>query len=157
MLKRTPLKRKTPLKAYTQLKAKTPLSAKKGLTSSSGLKSNSVSLKRTSIKVKPKKKVERTSIVFKNPYRCSLCGKHSDDLKGGIIEKHEIFFGTANRDKSIEDKMIAYLCPECHRGTNGVHNCKETDLKLKRIGQEVWESNYGTRDDFIKRFGQSWL
>ena len=180
------LVQKTPLKAKTGLKAKTPLKAKKGLDSYSTLKthkplqaktplkakkplqaktelktktplkpSENYQLKRTPIKKKAKPKIERYSIIFSPLNKCCLCG--ASEANGKHIELHEIFFGTSNRDKSIADGMVAPLCEECHRGTRGVHNFRETDLKLKKIGQSKWEEEYGDRDAFIKRFGQSWL
>ena len=175
------LKQKTPLKAKTKLKAKkglnrgtstlksnSSLKAKTPLkTSKNGLKSNPEhrlkanpdnQLKRTEFKPKIKKTPERTSIVFPDLTVCCLCGKKQDLEKGIIINKHEIFFGSANRDNSIADKMIAPLCPSCHNmGNVCVHNNRELDLKLKRIGQEVWEKTYGTREDFINRYKKSWL
>jgi hypothetical protein len=39
----------------------------------------------------------------------------------------------------------------------GVHFNKENDLILKRMGQEYYESHYGTREDFIRDFIKSYL
>jgi hypothetical protein len=38
-----------------------------------------------------------------------------------------------------------------------VHFNKELDLKLKEMAQRYYEENYGTREDFIKEFGKSYL
>ena len=39
----------------------------------------------------------------------------------------------------------------------GVHNDRELDTRLKQEAQTAWEAKYGTREDFIKVFGRSWL
>lgn len=85
---------------------------------------------------------------------CYNCGRY------GQTEKHHIFHGSANR--KICDGYLSlqvYLCPDCHRGTNGVHgkNGHELDLALKRSGQRIFEADYGTRKEFIKLFGRNYL
>ncbi len=93
----------------------------------------------------------RKSIV-QTDYRCYVCGKTHD------LHSHEIFFGTSNRSKSISDKMIVYLCGEHHNLTSkGIHTNRKLDLEAKMKGQRVWEDTYGSREDFIKRYGKSWL
>ena len=68
---------------------------------------------------------------------CEICGK------GGTLVKHHVFYGTAYRKASQACGMIAWLCPECHTLTNhAVHNCIETDLKLKRKYQEKIEESH---------------
>lgn len=92
------------------------------------------------------------SIVFPMLGRCQICNSTK------LVATHEIFFGSANRKKSIEDGMVVNLCGEHHNlGTDGVHFNKELDLKLKRTAQQKWEQTYGSRDDFIKRYGRSYL
>lgn len=39
----------------------------------------------------------------------------------------------------------------------GVHFNKELDLKFKRMAQKDFEESHGTREDFIKEFGRSYL
>ena len=73
--------------------------------------------------------------------------------------RHEVFFGTANRQKSIRDGLVVFLTPEMHNGSNkGVHYNRKFDLFLKRIGQQAWMDYYGkTTEDFIKEYGRSYL
>lgn len=73
--------------------------------------------------------------------------------------RHEVFFGTANRQKSIEDGLVVFLTPEMHNMSNqGVHFNREFDLYLKRIGQKAWMDYYGkTTDDFIKEYGKNYI
>ena len=46
---------------------------------------------------------------------------------------------------------LAKLCVECHRGTQGVHNNKKADLKLKvKLQHELtsmFEKKYYTKDE----------
>ena len=87
---------------------------------------------------------------------CALCGRNgSVDL----LDKHHVF-GGANRRKSEKYGATVYLCHErCHeRGADAVHNCRETDLMLKRQKQRELMENLGwTEDDFRREFGKSWL
>lgn len=95
----------------------------------------------------------RPSIVFSQE-KCSA----PDCLCCTNLEPHEIFFGNANRKKSIKDKMVAYLCRQHHTGyKTAVHENRQLDLYLKQNGQIVWEKTYGDREAFIKRYGRSFL
>ena len=73
--------------------------------------------------------------------------------------RHEIFFGTANRQKSIEDGLVVFITPEQHRtGKHSVHLAPKEWLWLKELGQKVWMNYYnGTKEDFRKRYGRSYL
>ena len=53
---------------------------------------------------------------------------------------------------------MVYLCPQCHRGTDGVHgkNGKELNERLKREGQRKFEERY-SRYTFMNIFGQNYL
>ena len=51
-----------------------------------------------------------------------------------------------------------YLCADHHIGRFGVHaGNKRLDNKLKEKCQQKWEEVYGTREEFIKRYGKSYL
>ena len=87
---------------------------------------------------------------------CALCGRN-----GSVdpLDKHHVF-GGANRAKSEKYGATVDLCHErCHeRGPEAVHNCRETDLKLKRKTQrELMERLGWSEDDFRREFGKSWL
>lgn len=73
------------------------------------------------------------------------------------VERHHIF-GAANKWRSEKYGFIAPLRPDLH--PNGVFagpSAKEVDLMLKRKAQTYYEEHYGTREDFIKEFGRSYL
>ena len=73
--------------------------------------------------------------------------------------RHEVFFGTANRQKSIKDGLVVFLTPEMHNmSNNGVHFNRAFDLYLKQIGQKAWMEHYNkTIEDFIKEYGRNYL
>ena len=81
---------------------------------------------------------------------CELCGCFS------AIERHHVFGGRGRRQIAEKHKMVAYICTSCHRGPNGVHNCRETDLKLKREYQQLFEQKH-TREEFMALFGRNYL
>jgi len=76
----------------------------------------------------------------------------------GLV-RHEIFFGTGFRQKSIRLGLVAFLTPEMHNmGTYGVHNYHENDLTLKCAGQRAAMDYYGwSTEEFIKNFGKNYL
>lgn len=78
-------------------------------------------------------------------------------LPVSTLEEHHIFFGNPGRKNSEKYGLKVYLTPENHRGENSPHHNRETDLMLKRIGQEAFERVHGSRELFIKIFGRSYL
>jgi hypothetical protein len=73
------------------------------------------------------------------------------------VERHHIF-GGANRKRSEKCGFVVPLRPDLH--PNGVHagkDAKAIDTRLKQMAQEYYEEHYGTREDFRKEFGKSYL
>lgn len=73
------------------------------------------------------------------------------------VERHHIF-GGANKKRSEQYGFIAPLRPDLH--PNGVfagQSAKAVDTALKTKAQTYYEEHYGTREDFIKEFGKSYL
>lgn len=85
--------------------------------------------------------------IIQDSKECYLCGR-SDSL-----ECHHAIHGTANRKLADQDGLTVWLCVECH--TN-LHQRGWQDNELKRMAQTVWERTYGTREEFIKRYGKSY-
>ena len=56
---------------------------------------------------------EEFCIMPLNPFY-SVCRKP-------YLHRHEVFFGKAYRQKSIDDGLIVFLTQEMHEGPNGVH------------------------------------
>lgn len=72
--------------------------------------------------------------------------------------RHEVFFGKAYRQKSIEDGLVVFLNYEQHKGTNGVHgkNGEKLNRLLKQIGEKTYREYYHkTKEEFIQRYGKS--
>ena len=75
------------------------------------------------------------------------------------LHRHEVFFGSANRQKSIKLGLYVFLTPEMHNMSDyGVHFNKAFDLELKQIGQKAAMQTYGwSIDEFIQQFGRNYL
>ena len=90
---------------------------------------------------------------------CYVCGTTSG------LHLHHIFYGTANRNKSDEDKMTIFLCGYHHNLSNaGVHFNKALDDKIKEQAEKKWIETYASdlpEDEqikaFIKRYGRNYL
>lgn len=90
-------------------------------------------------------------LILQPHKQCFFCAKTVG------LHHHEIFYGSANRKKSIEWGMQVWLCPDHHNMSNmGVHLNKHMDLILKRYGQKVFEETYG-HDKFMEVFKRNYL
>ncbi len=89
------------------------------------------------------------SIIDDKSKVCFICGKY------GYLEEHHIF-GGANRKHSEKYGLKVKLCTEDHRQKNGVHSNAEKSNRLKRIGQRVFEKEYG-HEKYMKIFGKNYL
>lgn len=96
--------------------------------------------------------MKRYSIITDDLNHCIVCGKTKEAL-------HEVFFGTANRKKSIEHGLVIPLCNYHHNMSDaGIHFNRELDLTFKRIAEEKWLIyNDKNKSDFIAEFGKNWL
>ena len=89
--------------------------------------------------------------IMSNKKECYICKRTQN------LHRHHIF-GGANRKWSEQFGAWVYLCAEHHNMSDmGVHMNREVDLILKRTCQELWEAEYGTREDFRSFFGKSYL
>lgn len=98
----------------------------------------------------------KPSIVYPED-QCAVCKATN---KTARLEKHHIFYGTANRKLSDQDGLTVYLCPKHHRWIpDGVHGGNtKLDNELKITAQMVWmKENHKTIEDFIKRYGKSYI
>ena len=90
---------------------------------------------------------------------CFLCNLHYGSVNPNDVHVHEIYFGTGERQISIDYGMCVELCSSHHNmnDKHGVHhNNKIDDFLLKQTGQRIFEKEY-LRSDFIKNFGMSYL
>lgn len=106
-----------------------------------------------------KKYKDRYSILVPSLDKCFVCGQSP-------VHLHEVFYGRANREKSIEDGCVIPLCPMHHNMSNqGVHYNNDLDDYLKKFAEKKWIEKYTTDDmtkeekinAFIKRFGRNYL
>ena len=79
---------------------------------------------------------------------CFVCGRWTG------LECHHIFGGPF-RKNSDKDGLMVWLCYEHHRGDKGVHNNRELDLRIKRVGQFIYEQDH-TRSEFMRRYGKNY-
>ena len=143
------------MQCSADIKRKKSTSDKKSPATSGQMRKNAQSLtkeqqKKIKMHNKSKKltKLERnrTSVFTNDLEHCYLCGKKKNDL-------HEIF-GGRNRLNSIKYNLVLPLCRECH--SLNQNNPFFNDYWHKR-GQEYFECNIGSRDEFIKVFRRNYL
>lgn len=90
------------------------------------------------------------SIVQKDMSRCYVCGTTQG------LHTHEVFYGSANRKKSIQYGCYVRLCGRHHNLSNdGVHFNKQLDTSLKRVAQECFEGLHG-HDKFMEVFKKNY-
>ena len=90
------------------------------------------------------------TIVTNDIEHCFICGSP-------YVQIHHCFFGTANRKISDRLGLVVPLCQAHHTGQNGVHFDRQLDLLIKTVAQGCYENQIGSREDFIRLFGRSYL
>ena len=95
---------------------------------------------------KKKKRQRKSSIVQSDLSKCLVCGSLNPDI-------HEIFSGTANRQKSIDHDLYVALCRTHHEEA---HKNGALTKWLHETGQKAFEQTH-TRQEFIKTFGRNYL
>lgn len=90
------------------------------------------------------------SIITDDMEKCFLCGSRKQEI-------HHCIHGTANRKHSDRLGLVIPVCHECHQGRRGIHNNRKLDLVIIQNAQRVFEEKIGTREEFRKIFGKSWL
>lgn len=92
-----------------------------------------------------------TSVFTDNMDQCIFTGSY-------YVERHHIF-GASNRKHSEEYGFVVPLRYDLH--PNGARAdqryAKQIDEHLKKMAQEYYEKHYGTREDFRRTFGKSYL
>lgn len=80
--------------------------------------------------------------------QCFICGAHYP------LEKHHLLHGFARRKVADRYGLVVYLCHQCHRN---LHDKGTYDRALQEYAQRYFEANYGSREDFRREFGKSYL
>ena len=88
---------------------------------------------------------------------CYICANvHKRYIFDGT-EEHHIFCGHGKREFAGADGLTVHLCPQCHReGPEAVHKNHLADMYLKTVAQAKYEETH-TREEFLKRYGKSYL
>lgn len=90
--------------------------------------------------------------IISNEKRCFFCNTPNN------LDRHHIFYGTANRKLSEEDGCWVWLCVDHHTLSSlSVHRNRNLDMILKQACQDIWEKKNGGRVAFIQRYGKSWI
>lgn len=93
----------------------------------------------------------KKSIITEDMGFCIVCGSP-------YVEVHHCLHGVANRKLADKYKLVVPLCRKHHTGSlDSVHRNAEMDLRFKQIAQEAFEAKKGSREDFIRIFGKSYL
>lgn len=85
--------------------------------------------------------------IMQREVECYFCGR-TDSL-----ERHHALHGTANRRLAEQDGLTVYLCADCHRA---LHDKGIGDKSLQKAAESIWIRAYGTREEFIQRYGKSY-
>lgn len=95
--------------------------------------------------------------ILQTERKCFICGRQ------GELDSHHAISGVANRKNSEKYGLKIWLCRSCHSGIHDKgkvfidnwHYITENDIKA--IAQAKWEETYGSRDDFRRVFGKSFI
>ena len=94
---------------------------------------------------------KRYSLLTDDMKKCYITGSTRD------IHIHEVYYGYADRKKSIEYGCCVPLRADYHNmSSHGVHFNKDLDLRLKREMQEAFEKKYGKKK-FFEVFHKNYL
>lgn len=91
------------------------------------------------------------SVIVEDTEHCFICGSP-------YVECHHVIHGTANRKLADKYHLTLPLCNKHHTGSALCpHRDALIDRSYKVMGQEAFERIYGTRDDFRRIFGKSYI
>ena len=95
--------------------------------------------------------MKRDKSIIHDMSSCYVCGTTTN------LHTHEVFYGTANRKKSIEWGCYVKLCGKHHNQSNeGVHFNKALDTRLKKEAQKKFEELHG-HEKFMEIFRKNYL
>ena len=94
------------------------------------------------------------SILQDDMEHCFLCGRCDRKL-----DRHEIFPGTAYREKSKRYGLWVLLCNQpCHEGKDGAQYNRGIRERLSAYAQRLAMEEYGwTVEEFRAEFGKNWI
>jgi hypothetical protein len=97
-----------------------------------------------------------------NKDECFLCRYLYGHCNTRSLHTHHIFEGGTSGRRKMSDKydLTVKLCPMHHNASSDSVHARPNgtnDLILKRMAQEYYEANIGSREDFIRDFIKSYL
>ena len=99
----------------------------------------------------PKRRSKVAPSIMQDKKECFITGATQN------LHRHEVFFGTDKRQKSLEWGCWVYLRGDLHnQSKRGVHFNAALDKQLKQLCQRHFEKLYGA-DKFREVFGKSYL
>ena len=96
---------------------------------------------------------ETKSILTDYETICFFCGRPAEG-------EHHLLFGNGIRKLADEDGLKIPMCSNCHttgKLTERIHDNPIAERLSKMLGQAVYESKIGSREEFRKRYGKSYL
>ena len=81
---------------------------------------------------------------------CVVCGSP-------YVQMHHVICGVSNRKVSDRHGYVIPLCYEHHLGGNGIHRNRGMQMYWMELAQQHYELYKGTREDFRREFGKSYL
>lgn len=94
------------------------------------------------------------SIVTEYKSICFFCGKPAEC-------EHHLVFGNGVRELAEQDGLKVPSCNKCHtmaiKVSERVHDNVMAEKLSKMLGQMAYEAKIGSRADFRKRYGKSYL
>lgn len=102
---------------------------------------------------KQKETILMKSIITNQNNICIFCGVPAEC-------EHHLLFGTGIRKLAEQDGLKVPCCHKCHnigKSTDSIHNNTMAEKLSKMLGQALYESKIGTREEFRNRYGKSYL
>lgn len=84
---------------------------------------------------------------------CFFCGEPSEC-------EHHLLFGISIKPLAEKDGLKVPSCNRCHNFgdiSGRIHDNPMAEKLSKMLGQAVFENKIGTREEFMKRYGRSYL
>lgn len=84
---------------------------------------------------------------------CFFCGRPAEC-------EHHLLFGTGSRRLAEEDGLKVPCCHRCHNmgtGTESIHGNIMAERLSRILGQAIYETRVGSREEFRARYGKSYL
>ena len=97
--------------------------------------------------------IKKRGIVTDYEGICFFCGRVAE-------AEHHLIFGSGLRELAEEDGLKVPCCHRCHNmGTviGQIHGNIMAEKLSKMLGQAIYEAKIGDRQDFMLRYGKSFL